>query len=231
VHSLVETDSNYLAVSTNDYREICDAIRRRSGHDELSVMLAAWRDEPTSIRFTRMAEQAQRMAERIGKTISVDIDHGGVRLDPQRFGSVWSALMHAVRNAVDHGLEAAPERASAEKAGLATLTLASRIVDGDVVLEISDNGRGIDWDKVQKKASALAVPCATPAELEAALFHDGVSTKEGVTEISGRGVGMGALKALCESLGGHVRLESESGQGTRLAVYIPLAAAHGARAA
>lgn len=225
VRSLIQTDNRYLAVSRQDYSELSEAITRRTSHNELSEMLDAWRNERTETNFNRMAEQAQRLAERLGKQVSIEIQHHEVRLDPQRFAPLWSTLVHAVRNAIDHGLESPAERETAGKPMPAKIVLSSRI-DGDhVVLEIADDGRGIDWRKVREKAIAQGFPHETPADLEAAIFSDGISTKDEASEVSGRGVGMGALKQACEGLFGTLTLHSELGCGTRFSLRVPLAAA------
>lgn len=221
VRSLIETDTRYLAVSKEDYSDLTEAVRRRTAHQELSMMLDTWRNERTATNFARMADQAQRLGERIGKQLTVEIEHNDVRLDPQRFAPLWSALVHAVRNAIDHGLETPSEREAAGKVALATLRLTSRIVDDHTILEISDDGRGINWDKLRDKAKAQGLAHASQADLEAALFSDGVSTRDEVSEVSGRGVGMGAVKQICEQLGGAISIASERGRGTRFTFQIP----------
>jgi two-component system, chemotaxis family, sensor kinase CheA len=188
-------------------------------------MLDAWRNERTETNFNRMSEQAQRLAERLGKRVTIEVQHNEVRLDPQRFAPLWSTLVHAVRNAVDHGLESPDERQAAAKTVPAKIVLSSRLDGEHVVLEIADDGRGIDWRKVREKAITQGLPHETPADLEAAIFSDGISTKDEASEVSGRGVGMGALKQTCESLQGTLTLHSELGRGTRFSLRLPLSAA------
>lgn len=231
VRALIETDDRYLAVSKVDYRELADAIRSRMTHVQLGQLLDAWRNERTSTNFARMAEQAQRLGARLGKPLEVTIEDHDVRLDPERFAPLWSALVHAVRNAVDHGLETASERESAGKNEPARLWLTSRIDAEHATLEIRDNGRGIDWERVRSKAQQQGLAHRTLADLEAALFSDGVSTKDEVSEVSGRGVGMGALKQICEDMGGRIEIASERGRGTSFKLTVPLTAASARTAA
>ena len=95
-------------------------------------------------------------------------------------------------------------------------------LDGDdFVCEVRDDGSGIDWEQVGERARLRGLPHATPAELEAALFADGLSTKRVQTELSGRGIGMGAVRATCEQLGGRIRVESQRGTGTRVELRVP----------
>jgi two-component system, chemotaxis family, sensor kinase CheA len=90
------------------------------------------------------------------------------------------------------------------------------------VIEVSDDGAGIDWMAVARRALELGVPAATPSEVRAALFVEGVTTAAQATETSGRGVGMGALSATCAALGGQVELDSELGRGTLVRCRVPL---------
>ena len=89
------------------------------------------------------------------------------------------------------------------------------------IVEITDDGRGIDWPGVSRKATALGLPANNEQELRAALFHGGVSTAEQVTDISGRGIGLGAVKMATASLGGEIELETTAGHGTALRMVFP----------
>ena len=89
-------------------------------------------------------------------------------------------------------------------------------------MSIEDDGRGIDWDRVRAKAKACGLPHATEADLEAALFSDGMSTRDDVTAFSGRGVGLGAVRSACEERGGHIRVWSRLGHGTRFDFVFPV---------
>jgi two-component system chemotaxis sensor kinase CheA len=137
-------------------------------------------------------------------------------------------LMHLVRNALDHGLEGAAERTAAGKPATGTLRISARHAGGNVVIEVADDGRGIDPRKVARKAAERgligddaidAVDAARAAEL---LFHPGFSTAEVTSDISGRGVGMDAVRTSIRELGGEVLLQSEHGQGTTAQIRLPL---------
>ena len=142
-----------------------------------------------------------------------------MRLLPERWAEFWSAFTHAVRNAVDHGLETAEERAAAGKPAKGALQLRTLVVNDDFTIEISDDGRGIDWQLLRQRASAMGLPCATEHDLIEAMFHDGVTTRHQVSEFSGRGIGMGAVRAVCERMGGAVHVASASGAGTTVRFF------------
>jgi two-component system chemotaxis sensor kinase CheA len=190
--------------------------------DARTLPRAAWirrleelRNEPAARRLDRAAEHARLLAEQLGKPgLHVVLAPNGVRLDPEVWGAFWSAFVHVVRNAVDHGLESPSERVAAGKQPAGTLTLSTYIEDDELTIEVTDDGRGIDWPRVAARASREGYPHATAGDLEEALFRDGVSTREIASDVSGRGVGLGAIREACEALGGTVSVISHPGRGT-----------------
>ena len=130
------------------------------------------------------------------------------------FDTVLEPNLVEVRNAVDHGLEPPADREAAGKPPVGTIRLRAAEADGRVVIEIRDDGRGIDWNRVAQKARLLGLPWDQPEDLVAALFADGLSTKDSVSETSGRGVGLAAVRAACRELGGDVSVTSEPGKGS-----------------
>jgi len=175
--------------------------------------------EPTARRLRLFAEQTQRIAKRLGKDVAIEVEANDVRLSAKRWAPFWSAFIHGVRNAIDHGLETREERAGKPESGKLALRTEYR---GDrLVVEIEDDGRGIDWEAVRARAARSGVACETQEELNAALFVDGMSTAATVTEISGRGVGMGALLAGTRALGGELSVTSKPTCGTLLRMSFP----------
>lgn len=217
IRELVGDERKAIEVADADYHKTLLAIERGVPHPKLRDMILAWRLEPTQVRLRRIGEQAEALAVRLGKGhISVQIESNELRLPPDRWNAFWAAAVHVVRNAIDHGLESAEERADAGKAEQGQLALRT-CVRGDVfAIEFGDDGRGIDWSAVERKAVAAGAPSKTRADLINALFVDGLSTKDAVTDISGRGVGLGAVRQACHELGGKIEIESEPGHGTTI---------------
>jgi two-component system chemotaxis sensor kinase CheA len=119
------------------------------------------------------------------------------------------------RNAVDHGIEDGEERESRGKPATGCVTVRSLLLDrGGFAIELADDGRGVDFEKLKRSAEALGIAATTRDELIALMFQDGVSTRNEVSEISGRGVGLGAAAAACRAAGGVVQVRTEPGKGT-----------------
>jgi two-component system, chemotaxis family, sensor kinase CheA len=221
-----------LAIPKRDLVDILDALDSDAPREEVRRMLVALHHEPAELVFARFAEQAAALARRLGKSdVAPVYEPNGARFDPVRWGPVWSAMVHAVRNAVDHGGEPADERIAQGKPRALTLRFTCRDDNRGLQVEMADDGAGVDWERVRQKASARGLPHDTPKDLEAALFTDGLSTRDEATEVSGRGVGLGALREACRALGGDAQLSSERGRGTTLTLFVPRAPAPRARSA
>jgi len=208
-----------------DDAEIADTIREilsDQPRKAIASRLASWTLAPVQDALSLLGDRAEALADRLGKgAIKVALEHDGTRLDREAFGPVFSALVHAVRNAVDHGIEEPEERTQAQKSAQPTLTLSARHVGKEFVIEVADDGRGISWARIADKLRALGLPAATHEQLVEGLFLDGLSTAEAVTEVSGRGVGMAALREVVLSLKGKIEVVSDQGQGTRLTCRFP----------
>jgi two-component system chemotaxis sensor kinase CheA len=137
-------------------------------------------------------------------------------------------LAHLIRNAADHGIETTSERAAAGKTGTGTVRLDAYHEGDQVVIEVSDNGRGIDREKVIRRAIERGLMSATEtsrmneAEINHLIFTPGFSTAENVTEISGRGVGLDVVKSALDNLKGSIEIETEAGKGTTFRLIVPL---------
>jgi two-component system chemotaxis sensor kinase CheA len=211
-----------LEIDDASMARLVAAIRSGQPADALLAELESWRMEPTSLRFERIADQARRIAARLGKTgLDVVIEHNDVRLAPEPWAAFWAAFIHVVRNAVDHGIESAATRASRGKPARGRITLASSVQDGVVVIAIEDDGAGIDLGAIAASATRLGLDVSEKDTRIAAIFHDGVTTATEVGELSGRGVGMGAMQAACAAMGGTTVVTSEPGRFTRVELRIP----------
>ncbi|HMJ15311.1 MAG TPA: ATP-binding protein, partial [Polyangiaceae bacterium] len=208
----LDMNTSTLLVVRRDYDSALKQLQRENhplGHD-----LELWAFEPLDLRFQRIGEQARRLVQRLAKgDLEIQNEHGGFRIPPEPWAPFWAAFAHAVRNAVDHGIESPEERRLAGK-GAPTLTLRAYQRGTSFVFELSDDGRGIAWDKIRSKALAAGLCADTREDLVAALFVAGISSKECADELSGRGIGMPALLEACRAMGGEISVESSSGQGT-----------------
>lgn len=209
-----------------------ELARHGASSEELAALLTTWSYEPVAHRFERFGQQARSLARRLGKgEVNVTISDGGIRLDPIHWAPLWTAMVHAIRNAIDHGLEDPSERERLGK-GPPHLTFTATRTEQQLILSIADDGKGIDWEALRSRVGALhhggrddrrADPRADGrSDLIALLFQDGFSTRAEATETSGRGVGLAALQAVVGSLGGRIEVESQPGAGTRFELQFPL---------
>jgi two-component system, chemotaxis family, sensor kinase CheA len=195
-------------------------MQNRPG-SELATMMLGWKMEPTRARLNRLAEQARALGARYQRSLDVEVDDGQLRIEPKRWGPFWAALVHALRNAIDHGIEAPEERRALGKSPIGRLVLRTRSEADSILVEVEDDGRGVDWDRVRDKAKKLGMPCESEADLIGALMSSGLSTKEVVSDLSGRGVGMDALARATRALDGTIEVVSQPGKGTLLRMRVP----------
>lgn len=226
---LSRTTTNSLQIPRARVEALLAAVIAHRPLAQIERELRSWTFEPTRIQLERLAEQAKALALRLGKgDIAVRIQDHGLALPPGPIATIWPVLTHVVRNSVDHGLETGEERAAAGKSGFGQLWLATAMVDGELVISIRDDGRGIDWRRVAERARAAGLPWETQHDLEVALVTDGVSTADLVTEISGRGVGLAAVEATAQALRGRLCVHSDRGEGTTFELRLPGELAGGA---
>jgi len=140
---------------------------------------------------------------------------------------IGDPLVHLIRNSIDHGIESRDERIANGKPEVGTIRLSARHEGSHILIEISDDGRGLDVDRIRDKAIERGLLPGGTKEISMTeavnlLFHPGFSTAETVTDLSGRGVGLDAVKATVESLSGTIDVESEPGEWTRATIKLPL---------
>jgi two-component system chemotaxis sensor kinase CheA len=214
--------SRSVELPVSELESLRSAIVAGKRPQELLRALVRWEREPAETRLSRLAEQARDLAQRLGKgNVFVTVESNEVRLDLRRWSPFWSAFVHMLRNALDHGIESPEVRVAAGKPPEGRLRLRTIEAADEVVIEIADDGRGIDWEGVRTKGKALALPTRTEEELLAVLFRGGVSTKATATEFSGRGAGVSACYRECLELGGRVEVQSVAGGGTTFRFRIP----------
>jgi two-component system chemotaxis sensor kinase CheA len=203
--------------------------------ERLSSIIAEMRDAITRTRmqrienlFVALPRMVRDLSADLGKQVLVDIDGGDVELDREMIEMIRDPLTHIIRNAVDHGIELPADRLKAGKREIGLLCVWARQSGNQILIDIQDDGRGIDGTKLVEKALANGViDQATAAELAprdrlALIFEAGLSTAKEVTAISGRGVGMDVVRSNIERIGGIVEVDSTPGQGTRMTLRVPL---------
>jgi two-component system chemotaxis sensor kinase CheA len=221
VAQLVGEGESGMVVDAEEHAELVEAVLDGTERSTLASRLEQWKCERVSGRFERFGEQARSLATRLEKDVRIQIDCGRLRLNKERFGPFWSSFVHVVRNAVDHGIEPPHEREELGKTEPAKIVMRAYVDEEHLTIEVVDNGRGIAWEKIAEKAKERGMPAQTRADLVEALFSDGVSTAAEVTSVSGRGVGMAAVRDVCKELGGRITIESERGVGTRTVFRFP----------
>lgn len=195
---------------------------------EIQDSVMRTRMQPVSNAWATLPRLVRSLALELGKRIEIEMTGGETDLDRQVLEVIKDPLAHMVRNAADHGLETPRERILAGKREAGRIRLNAYQEGGQIVIEMSDDGRGIDVERLKEKAveAGLLRP-SEAAELSRAqasklMFHPGLSTAQQVTSISGRGVGMDVVKANIEKIGGSVEVDSTPGRGTRFTLRIPL---------
>ncbi len=203
--------------------------------ERLSAILADVRNATTRMRMQRLEHLfgalprlVRDLAHELGKEVAVEFEGGDVELDREMVEMVRDPLTHIIRNAIDHGIEPPEKRREADKRETGLLKFAARQSGNRISLAISDDGRGIDIDRLEAKALAAGV--YTRAELKRMderqkrllIFEPGLSTADSVSSVSGRGVGMDVVRANIEKVGGSIDVFSQPGEGTTFYLQLPL---------
>lgn len=220
-----------IEIEDEEYEAILRAVLGGRPRREIAEMIASWRLEPVKRRLDRIAAQARRIAHQLRKDdVEIRTHDDGLRLDPDRWASFWSAFVHVVHNALDHGIEPAAERRALGKPERGALVVSTAVQRDSFVIEVRDDGRGIDWRAVADSARERGLPASTDGELVEALFCDGLTTKQTADDVSGRGIGMGAAREACRERNGSIRVDSSRGKGTRIEFRFPRSEMVGERA-
>jgi two-component system chemotaxis sensor kinase CheA len=192
---------------------------------QMKNLLESLRLVPLRSLLAAYPQLAYRLALKLEKEIEdFDIDGGDFLVDPHYYGDFAKALIHLFNNAVDHGIESPAEREELGKSPVGKLQCKITQTQDYFYLELKDDGRGLDPDIIRQKAIERGIDIAqdcTDEDLFLLIFEDGFSLKKGVTQISGRGVGLSALRAEVEALGGSLQVSSHLGQGSTFTFKIP----------
>ncbi|WP_396270838.1 chemotaxis protein CheA [Ideonella sp.] len=181
---------------------------------------------PIGDTFARFHRVVRDLSKQLGKDIELVITGGDTELDKSMVETIADPLMHLVRNSLDHGIEPTEQRIAVGKSAQGRLAFNAYHESGSIVIEVSDDGKGLDRDRILKKAiERNLVPHDAALDDEAIyqlIFLPGFSTAEAVTNVSGRGVGMDVVKRNIESLRGHIRVASQPGRGATMQIRLPL---------
>ncbi len=210
-------------------KELKDNMHRfRSLMDNLQRTVLEMRMVPVSVLFERFPKLVRDHSKTLGKKVRLEIEGGDTKLDKVIIEKIAEPMIHLVRNAIDHGIETPEEREALGKPIEGCIKIRASQEGGNVLIEISDDGRGIDVEKVRKKAvekklyKEEEISQMSDEEVIQIIFQPGFSTKDQATELSGRGVGMDVVANTIRSLGGEVSIKTQKSLGTVVKLILPL---------
>lgn len=222
--SMIQQDlKNQINADKQLTRDISQFIRITTSLQQVSTSL---RMIPIKQTFQRMSRLVRDLAKNAGKVVTVELIGEDTEIDRNMVDEIYNPLVHMVRNSVDHGLEMPDERRKAGKSERGLIQLKAYHRGGNVVIEIMDDGKGLDRSKILSKALKNKLiqseDILTDAEVYKLIFLPGLSTASKVTDVSGRGVGMDVVRRAVEKLRGKIEIESKPGVGTTLITRFPL---------
>jgi two-component system, chemotaxis family, sensor kinase CheA len=219
----ITRDSNYSAIGTH-LQKASSMLDRRL--EELQEGLVEVRMIPLSQVFDRLVRIVRKLSKELGKEVDLQISGEETRLDKSMIEDIADPLMHLIRNAMDHGIESREDRVQAGKPEAGIITLRGIQKGNNVVIEVEDDGRGIDIAKVYKKGVERGILDGdreySREDVLNVLFAPGFSTTEEVTELSGRGVGMDVVAKNVANLSGMIDIHTAEGEGTRFSLTLPI---------
>ncbi|MGV8078647.1 MAG: chemotaxis protein CheA [Syntrophales bacterium] len=223
-HSMIQQNiSRTLNVDRSLTQNVAQFSRITSGLQRASTSL---RMVPIKQTFQRMSRLIRDLAKGNGKNVGVEMEGEDTEIDRNMVDEIYNPLVHLVRNAVDHGLETPEERLRTDKPEKGLVRLKAYHRGGNIIIEIADDGRGLNREKILRKAEKSGLitggEVMTDQEVFRLILLPGLSTAEKVTDVSGRGVGMDVVKQAVEKLRGKIEIESRQGEGTRFVTSFPL---------
>ena len=218
--SVVENDANGTSSINMGLEELQQLTR------EIQDSVMAIRAQPVKPVFQRMARTVREIADITGKSVRLITEGENTEVDKTVIDKLAEPLTHMIRNAVDHGLEMPEKREALGKNPEGTVRLTAKHRSGRIVIELADDGAGINREKVRQKAIDNDLIAAdanlSDEEIDNLIFHAGFSTADKVSDLSGRGVGMDVVKRSIQALGGRISISSKPGQGSVFTMSLPL---------
>ncbi len=203
-----------------------DSAQLRRITTELQRISMSMRMVPIKNTFQKMIRLVRDLSKKSGKEVTLEMKGEETEIDRNMVEEIYEPLVHMIRNALDHGIEMPAERVKAGKEARGTITLTAQQKGGNIVIEIQDDGRGLDAAKIREKAVKVGLVAPSDTIEEGALyqliFEPGFSTKEVVTEVSGRGVGMDVVKKSIDRLRGKIDIATTAGKGSVFTFKLPL---------
>jgi two-component system chemotaxis sensor kinase CheA len=223
--SMVTKNPEILNLKLESFDRSAQQLRKLI--NELQDIVMSVRMVPVSSTFHKMQRIVRDMSKKVNKEVDLQIIGEETEIDKNIIDTLSDPLMHLIRNAVDHGIESPEERKLLGKPTTGKLTLEARNTGGDVIIMVSDDGKGLDRSSIIKKAIDNGLTTKSESEISdkeafSFIFIPGFSTNSEVTEFSGRGVGMDVVKRNIDKVGGSISIESEPGNGTVITIRIPL---------
>jgi two-component system chemotaxis sensor kinase CheA len=220
---LAETISKMDTASNESLISGLVQLERNTRDLQESVMSV--RMMPINLVFSRFQRVVRDSAGKLNKKVQLKVVGEGTELDKGLIEKVSDPLTHLVRNSLDHGIETPDVRIAKGKNPLGTITLRAAHQGGNIVIEVSDDGAGLNRERIIAKAREKGMPVSdsmSDADIWQLIFAPGFSTAAVVTDVSGRGVGMDVVKKNIESIGGRVDIVSQQGQGSTITIRLPL---------
>ncbi|HET9239807.1 MAG TPA: 7TM diverse intracellular signaling domain-containing protein [Oligoflexus sp.] len=221
-----------IFVSNKVLDQLSVSLQSARALDEVTRAFEVWvqdaRMVPIRSLFGAMLTHTSRLAAQLGKDVDIHVQGGDVLVNPELLGPVISTMPHLLRNALDHGIETPEQRSN--KSSRARLDLSIERNPGQILITVADDGQGLDWERIREVAveKGLVTPeafdQASEEDRARLIFMPGFSTTQTLSEISGRGVGMSALLAAVQQLGGEIKVKSQRHRGCRFEISIPDAA-------
>lgn len=208
------------------YQRLLDSVSQLSRNSrDLQQAVMSMRMMPMEYVFSRFPRMVHDLAGKLGKKVELVTSGAATELDKGLIERIIDPLTHLVRNSVDHGIETPDVRLANGKSETGKIFLSASHQGGNIVIEVNDDGAGLNREKILSKAQENGLPVSDSmpdAEVWNLIFAPGFSTAEVVTDVSGRGVGMDVVKRNITEMGGFVDIRSAKGMGTMLSVYLPL---------
>ncbi|WP_392432565.1 chemotaxis protein CheA [Yersinia sp. HM-2024] len=230
VGELIITQAMLTQLSTQldpaKYETLISSIAQleRNARD-LQQSVMSTRMMPMEYVFSRFPRLVHDLADKLGKQVELTLVGGSAELDKSVIERIIDPLTHLVRNSLDHGIESMAVRRANGKAEQGNLTLSAEHHGGNIIIEVIDDGAGLNREKILARAQSQGLPVSDSMQDEEVwmlIFAAGFSTAEKVTDVSGRGVGMDVVRRNIQEMGGYVEIHSEQGKGSKIRIILPL---------